>query len=220
MLTSISPKDVKNIKAFIKLQSRGPFKHLNDKKCSSPQSEYIVRASISEYKNIYHCAVAQAWLDVCRNVEINEDNKSKIFWAKDLIANSLQAYFIGKPKNSEAFESWYDSLLSNSTTNTTLTVGQAQKIINMSFKYLFCCADIRNNKLSHFTGCHMPLDSVTLEWLGMKGLIWNSIDDPMLYSWIIDFARNKANNSNLLLKDFEIWEPKTKGNKTTQLYPE
>ena len=113
-----------------------------------------------------------------------------------------------KPKNAEAFESWYESLLSNSTTNTSLTVGQAQKIINMSFKYLFCCADIRNSKLSHFTWCHMPLDSVTLEWLGMKGLVWNSINDSELYSMITNFARNKAHNSNLLLKDFEVWKPK------------
>jgi hypothetical protein len=54
----------------------------------------------------------------------------------------------------------------------------------------------------------MPLDSVTLEWLGMKGLVWNSINDSNLYSMITDFARHKANNSNLLLKDFEIWNPK------------
>ena len=207
MLTSISSKDEKNIKAFIKLQNRGPFKHLNDKECSSPQSEYIVKATNSEYKSIYQCAVAQAWLDVCRNVEVNVNNKSKIKWVKEMIADTHEKYFAGKPKNSEAFEMWYDSLLSNSTTNTTLKVGQAQKIINMSFKYLFCCEDIRNSKMSHFTGCHMHLDRVTLEWLGMKGLIWNSINDSLLYSMIIGYARNKAHDSNLLLKDFEIWKP-------------
>ncbi len=210
MLTSITSVDEKRIKEFIKLQTRGPFRYLNDKECFAPHSEYIVKSTNNEYKNIYQCAVAQAWLDVCRNVENNIDNKSKIMWAKDLIAKTLQTYFNGKPKNSEAFESWYNSLLSNSTTNTTLTVGQAQKIINMSFKYLFCCEDIRNNKMSHFTNCHIPLDSVTLEWLGMKGLIWNNISDSMLYSMIIDYARYKAHNSNLLLMDFEIWKPKNK----------
>ena len=208
MLTSITPADEKRIKKFIKLQTRGPFKHLNDKECTAPQSEYIVKASNNAYKNIYQCAVAQAWLDVCRSVKINKNNKSKISRAKGMIADMLQKYFGSKPKNAEAFESWYESLLSNSTTNTSLTVGQAQKIINMSFKYLFCCADIRNSKLSHFTWCHMPLDSVTLEWLGMKGLVWNSINDSELYSMITNFARNKAHNSNLLLKDFEVWKPK------------
>jgi len=207
-LTSITPADEKRIKKFIKLQTRGPFKHLNDKECTAPQSEYIVKASNNTYKNIYQCAVAQAWLDVCRSVKINKNNKSKISRAKGMIADMLQKYFGSTPKNAEAFESWYESLLSNSTTNTSLTIGQAQKIINMSFKYLFCCADIRNSKLSHFTWCHMPLDSVTLEWLGMKGLVWNSINDSELYSMITNFARNKAHNSNLLLKDFEVWKPK------------
>ena len=207
MLTSITPADEKLIKKFIKLQNRGPFRHLNDKECSSPQSEYIVKACNNEYKNIYQCAVAQAWLDVCRSVSV-KNNKKNIEHAKEVIANMLQKYYESKPKNAEAFEGWYDSLLSDSTKNTKLTVGQAQKIINMSFKYLFCCADIRNSKMSHFTWCHMPLDSVTLEWLGMKGLVWNSINDSELYSMITKFARQKANNSNLLLNDFEIWNPK------------
>lgn len=43
------------------------------------------------------------------------------------------------------------------------TYGKAQKIINMSFKYLFCCKDADKYK-AYFTFCHMPLDSFTLEW--------------------------------------------------------
>ena len=207
MLTAITPTDEKRIKAFIKQINKGSFKYLNDRKCTAPQSEYIVKATKKKYKNIYQCAVAQAWLDVCRRVEVNEYTKTKIEDGKKIISNTLQKYFAGKPKNEEAFEGWYDSLLSISTKNTALTVGQAQKIINMSFKYLFCCADIRENKMSHFTWCHMPLDKVTLDWLGMKGLAWTSIDDLELYSMITEFARNKAKNGNLLLKDFEIWKP-------------
>jgi len=207
LLTSITDKDAKRIKAFIKQIDKGPFKYLNDKKCSSPQSEYIVSANNKKYKNIYQCAVAQAWLDVCRRVEVNEYTKSKIEAGKKIIVDGLQKYFEGKPKNEEAFEGWYNSLLSISTKNTALKVGQAQKIINMAFKYLFCCEDIRENKMSHFTWCHIPLDKVTLDWLGMKGLAWTSIDDLELYSMIIEFARSKTNNGNLLLKDFEVWKP-------------
>ena len=205
MLTSITEKDTKRIKVFIKQIDKGPFKYLNDKKCSSPQSEYIVKAT-KKFKSIYQCAVAQAWLDVCRRVEVNEYTKSKIEAGKKTIINGLQKYFAGKPKNEDAFEGWYDSLLSISTKNTALTVGQAQKIINMSFKYLFCCEDIRESKMSHFTWCHMPLDKVTLDWLGMNGLAWTRIDDLELYSMIIDFARLKT-GGNLLLKDFEVWKP-------------
>lgn len=210
MLTTISAKDEKNIKKFIKLLKRGPFRHLNDKECSAPQSEFIVRASKSEYKNIYQCAVAQAWLDTCRTVEVNENNKAKLRRAREIIADMLKEYFNGKAKDMEAFDSWYDSLLSRVTSNIPLTVGQAQKVINMSFKYLMCCDDIRQTKLTHFTWCHMPLDSVTLEWIGLRGLIWNSIDDSILYSFIQEYVRSKVRKDYVLLKEFEIWEPKNK----------
>ncbi len=41
--------------------------------------------------------------------------------------------------------------------------GKAQKIVNMSFKYLFCLNDSQKYA-SKFRGCHMALDQYTLEW--------------------------------------------------------
>ena len=43
------------------------------------------------------------------------------------------------------------------------TYGKAQKIVNMSFKYLYCREGDENYR-NHFKYCHMPLDSFTLEW--------------------------------------------------------
>lgn len=40
--------------------------------------------------------------------------------------------------------------------------GKAQKIVNMSFKYLYCM--LRDEKAPWFAFCHMPLDSYTLNW--------------------------------------------------------
>jgi hypothetical protein len=207
-MTSITQKDKNKIKAFIRLQKKGPFKHLNDKECKAPQSEYIVH--VTKAKNIYKCAVDQAWLDVCRNVKVNDYTRKKINRGKEIIADMLQEYFNSKPRKLEAFDKWYDSILSNSTTNTALTVGQAQKIINMSFKYIFCCEDIRDTKMAYFSWCHMPLDNVILNNLGMRGLVWNSITDRDLYTMIVEYSRNKYDNCNLLLKDFEIWKPNNK----------
>jgi len=40
--------------------------------------------------------------------------------------------------------------------------GKAQKIINMTFKYLFCCPDVSANvDLDKFSFCHMALDKFT-----------------------------------------------------------
>jgi len=46
---------------------------------------------------------------------------------------------------------------------TNINYGQAQKVINMAFKYLFCYDGAEAYK-SVFEKCHMPLDSYTLAW--------------------------------------------------------
>ena len=75
------------------------------------------------------------------------------------------------------------------------TVGRAQKVLNMAFKYLSC---IPNNHIAVLPLCHMTLDSYTLEWyekvvkpwakaqgrkVGRKVSAWskiNSYDDEYL----------------------------------------
>ena len=49
-----------------------------------------------------------------------------------------------------------------------LTYGQAQKIINMAFKYLYCIfaeKEELEEKKGKFKYCHMPLDKFSLEWV-------------------------------------------------------
>ena len=42
--------------------------------------------------------------------------------------------------------------------------GKAQKIVNMTFKYLYCFDDAEKNS-NIFEQCHMPIDSFTLNWI-------------------------------------------------------
>lgn len=46
----------------------------------------------------------------------------------------------------------------------TVQYGKAQKIINMTFKYLYCfdCADLYIEK---FSPCHMTIDAFTIDWI-------------------------------------------------------
>lgn len=84
------------------------------------------------------------------------------------------------------------------------TYGKAQKIVNMSFKYLFCCEDARTKYKDHFKYCHMPLDSFTLEWykreiIPEKVAVWSNLDLSS-YRIIQDNIRkyvNKTGNTPL-----------------------
>ncbi len=42
--------------------------------------------------------------------------------------------------------------------------GKAQKLINMSFKYLYCFDDFRIQHREKIENCHIPLDSFRLNW--------------------------------------------------------
>ena len=63
-------------------------------------------------------------------------------------------------KHKKMCECWTDQFK-----NSLGTYGKAQKIVNMTFKYLFCSDYIDKD---YFDYCHMPLDSYTLEWFRRK----------------------------------------------------
>ena len=84
--------------------------------------------------------------------------------------------------------------------------GQAQKVINMAFKYLYCCegAEKYNSK---FADCHMPLDQFTLAWFFMEG-------NPLYqgWSWLDKTTYNSINEevkkilkTCILDKELVIW---------------
>lgn len=97
------------------------------------------------------------------------DNKKKTL---ECIIEKLKAYFHKEkaPLTEEEFDQIHDELCQlwckefESLGDGKLgTYGKAQKIVNMSFKYLYCCDNAENYR-DYFKYCHMPLDSFTLEW--------------------------------------------------------
>ncbi len=66
------------------------------------------------------------------------------------------------------FDSWHTATCEDfcdliRSLHKEIPYGKAQKIVNMSFKYLYCFDD--SQRYSHkFSKCHMALDSYTLEW--------------------------------------------------------
>lgn len=117
----------------------------------------------------------------------------------------------------------------------SVTYGQAQKIINMAFKYLYTY-DCKNNQKNKevYKYCHMPLDRYTLTWYRrvkeqMKKQMDNSVEN--YYSVTSDFAWSKKMDAsdegyeiyqkiqrgvrcclgeNVLRMEFEIWNREKK----------
>lgn len=127
------------------------------------------------------------------------------------VAEELQEYFKEnkEEENKETFNKkhteWCESLIKDysSYLDEKLTYGQAQKIINMAFKYLYCIFDAKEKleeKKERFKYCHMPLDKFSLEWVKRyfkKGSVksWSHMEKEDL--------ENKEYGYNTYLKNIE-----------------
>lgn len=201
------------IKEFISTIQRGPFTCLRDHE-GSITSEYITEQN-ADVGDIYDYAVYQAWQDVCRTVPgAGREKKEKCDLARKVAAAALRRYFAGKPKEkADAFDGWFASACSDVCAPAELTTGQGQKILNMAFKYLYCCEDIRSGHEKHFTCCHMPLDSYILRWYrencaakDYSGEVWSKINDIALYLGIQNEIREKLGGKDILLQEFSIYQ--------------
>lgn len=204
------------VEEFVSGISKGPFKYLGDEE-GDGSSRYVEKRNPA-FTDIYECAVYQAYLDMCRTVAGAGKGKAKkkAELARESAARSLREYFAGKPKVKEdAFDSWYRSCIFQARTAGGLTVGQAQKLLNMAFKYLYCCRDIRESAADHFSCCHMALDGYTLAWYkrecdsGYDGEAWSSIDDIAKYFHIVENTRSKVKGASPFLAEFGIWKRET-----------
>lgn len=136
--------------------------------------------------------------------------ESAEWWAKRLVE------YFKKPKETRtAFESWHQKVCSDylqfykTKYKYELSFGKAQKILNMTFKYLYC--GWRENHPEAFAFCHMPLDSIILNWYRIRidekqKTAWSNLDYDE-YSYIEERINNYLKNKNMrpIHAEFEIW---------------
>lgn len=85
------------------------------------------------------------------------------------------------------FKNNYNTILKNNGVSyngsiQTIKYGKAQKIINMTFKYIYCFDDVTNDM---FVYCHMPIDSNILSWYAkeyngnnkIQNNSWSNLDE-------------------------------------------
>ena len=155
---------------------------------------------------LFRNAVWQGYLDASRTFyKINTSNRT----AFANLAEKIQGFFEGKEKFNH--ECWCSSFINDIKTNNEYECryGQAQKVVNMTFKYLYCCDGIDVDK---FADCHMPLDKYTLAWLFSEGgkfyTDWSYFDQEM-YTEVQKEIRTKLKEkcqNDVLAAELVIWK--------------
>lgn len=162
LLKNEMSREVENFKKII----RGDFKEYC--KQNSDETEENEK---KEPKKVIADALYAGYLDTCRTIKWGEHQKKEIidiFECKDsendtsIIDDIVEC--ISCNKKQDEFDKYHDNMCRKLINNfdSIIAYGQAQKIINMAFKYLYCIETIDRGC---FKNCHMPLDSFTLEWI-------------------------------------------------------
>lgn len=161
----------------------------------SPTGMTISSALSSSNLNMFNDCVYQAYLDAKRKfggINLISPEQKKTCFAN--LAEKIRDYLNDKPYYSEAkFDAWHEKLCRefvqdfNHFGYTKVSIGMAQKVINLSFKYLYCCNDGATKYKDHFKYCHLTLDDYVLSWYTRavdpknKVLKWSPLNDYPTY---------------------------------------
>lgn len=149
-----------------------------------------------EYEEIFSTdivmwAVKSAYGDAKRTMQGISCFSEEKDAALDEIGEGILEYFtVLEPATSqEEFDVLHEKLCNTWTKhfNDKLigAYGKAQKIVNMTFKYLFCIDFGKKKYEKWFFFCHMTLDSYTLDWIRQNRFIFteNKVKVPKSLTW-------------------------------------
>ena len=158
--------------------------------------DFISNIKMPEYEEIFSTdivmwAVKSAYGDAKRTMQGISCFSEEKDAALDEIGEGILEYFtVLEPATSqEEFDVLHEKLCNTWTKhfNDKLigAYGKAQKIVNMTFKYLFCIDFGKKKYEKWFFFCHMTLDSYTLDWIRQNRFIFteNKVKVPKSLTW-------------------------------------
>lgn len=216
-------KNFEDIKwKFMKVSFRKEF--LDNSNKQTTLSIFEENGDLNE-KAVYY-AVCKAWSDMypinidnIRSITNDPNDPNKKETCIKSIVELFEKYFTTSPapEDSKGFEKRHKDLCHDfknilyNKYGVECKYGRAQKIINMTFKYLYCYKDADEIDEKYFKFCHMPLDMYTLSWYykisDIRIIGWSYINENLYYA-IQEQIRSYVNHNSkytVLQAEFIIW---------------
>ena len=185
--------------------------------------EFLKHALFGAWDSIYIAASERAYRDMCRTLRLTGVDGKKLRDAMDRkLEEETRAVLEKGFANQNQFDAWHQRVCKiiqeyYADNGVELTVGQAQKWVNMMLKYLFVadapgCADI-------FYFCHVPIDSYIIEAaeqqlkLERPSTPWSKITDYSIYSAYQKELRIRLGNTAPIEWEFKTWLSTASGEK-------
>lgn len=158
------------------------------------------------------------------NAQLDTSAKEEVL--KWLVGEINRCFHNKDYENKAEFDKWHNSICEKFVADFNnrvlkdnyrpISYGKAQKILNMSFKYLRCFDDA-NLHLSLFRNCHMPIDSLVINWYNDNNVggdnkincFWSNFNESCysnIQNNIRQFCENGKENLSPLEMDFYVWK--------------
>jgi hypothetical protein len=148
------------------------------------------------------------------------------------LINRFKDYGVDNYSEKDVFDEWHKTTcdaLMNVLKNLYQSIhyGKAQKIVNMTFKYLYCISNDRND--NYYKYCHIPLDSIILDWIWANKSVFQdaydkfNMDVPFQHQYFenwsnLDYSNNKFDGNRYSYMFFqELIRAFCEGKKITPL---
>ena len=149
------------------IRSEGSQNKINFFLGDNPKSAKCLKEHNNDREQLYLKIISDFALpDMSRHGNIS-NAKEKLTKTNSLtnLAKNINTLLSSKTKK---FDEWHKNacecvINDNKKKNITITYGQAQKLVNMSLKYIYCLKDFNTN--TEVADWHMTLDSYTLNWI-------------------------------------------------------
>ncbi len=160
--------------------------------------------------DIIALAMTKAYRDLMRTIRGfsgNPEHDTIIRNARETLHASVSAILSAEINSQEEFDELHKTAcndLISSFRGQTFTVGQAQKWINMTFKYLHLLDYQEVQKVYEY--CHVPIDKYILEITDYTmNKRWSKLNSYSEYLEYQKWFRNEYPNDIPLDKEFYLW---------------
>jgi hypothetical protein len=182
------------------------------------QNDFLVRLYFGPGNDLLGLCLKRAYLDLCRTVHGIAKSPAIYPAAKRFLREVLSQLSLRQEHfTQEQFDTWHEAVCRGLVSiykehgYATFSIGQAQKWINMAFKYVYL---IGEEKLSGFSSfyelCHVPIDNIITKNLAFANppaftRPWSRIERYEEYMLFQHWVRSTFEGSSPLAVEFRFW---------------
>lgn len=189
------------------------------KPSQTEQHDFLFRLYFGSGNDFLNLCLKRAYLDLSRTLHgIGKFPKAYLAAERFLHQELSQLSSQHEVNNMKRFDVWHEALCKNLVSlydqqgYAFFYVGQAQKWINMAFKYVYVFGEEKLPGFSSFYDlCHMPIDNIMIKNLAFKHPPpfthpWSRIESYEEYMKFQCWVRTSFEDSSPLAVEFWLWQ--------------